>query len=225
MKISTCPVEEQLKIEWKCHIIKGKKRIKYAKNGTKVIEYITENQDKLTPSLYALADEIYLTKNSAKHFAYVMKNYKYQTLQQQITRINKKEVLLTINKIVNELLSIDVVYWDIHTNNFLVKGKKVVAIDLDEAKKGIDPSRLQNARYNYLDLIIHLYLCASLDQKMNFINNFMERINIDDYFSKEVCEYFNDIYWYCGEQIRRDPSFVIPEFEDEEKIKYLAKNM
>lgn len=128
MKISTCSVEDQLKIEWKCHIIKGRNRIKYAKNGTEVIEYITANQDKLTSSLYALASEIYLTSKNSRPFAYVMKNYPYKTIQEQITKINKKEVLLSINQIINELLDIDVVYWDIHTNNFLVKGKKLLLL-------------------------------------------------------------------------------------------------
>lgn len=57
-----------------------------------------------------------------------MKNYPYKTIQEQITKINKKEVLLSINQIINELLDIDVVYWDIHTNNFLVKGKKLLLL-------------------------------------------------------------------------------------------------
>lgn len=225
MKISTCSVERQLKIEWKCHIIEGRKHIKFAKNGTEIIEYITLNKRKLTESLYAFANEIYLTENQAKHFAYTMKNYRYKTIHEQISEINNKSVLLIINKIINELLAIDVVYWDIHSRNFLVKGKKTVVIDLDEAKLGADPSRILNTRYNYIDLIIHLYLGYLLNRETNYLAFFMNNFTINNYFSQDVCDYLKDIYYSYGEQVNRDPSFLITEFEDQERIKYMQSQV
>lgn len=225
MKFSTCSHERQLAIEWKCHIIEGKKRIKYAKRGTEVIEYITNNKEKLTPSLYALAKKIYLTQNKSIHFAYVMKNYKYKTLHDQIPKLNNKDVLLTINQIVNELLAIDVVFWDIHSRNFLVKGKKVVVIDLDEAKLGAEPSRILTARFNYLDLLIHLYIGYFTNKDLNYLRFFMDNFTIENYFSKEICEYMKDIYYYHGEQVMRDPSFLIPEFEDKERTRYFKSQV
>lgn len=221
MKFSTCSKERQLKIEWKCHIIEGRKHIKFAKNGTEVIEYITINQDKLTKKLYALANEIYMSPENAKHFAYVMKNYKYEPIYKQMPKINNKEILLTINKIVNELLDIDLVYWDIHSRNFLVKGKKVIVIDLDEAKIGVEPERVFSARFNYVDLIIELYIGYLLNKDIRYLNFFMDIFHIEDYFSQDVCDYLKSICLYSKEQINRDPSFLITEFEDKEKIDYL----
>lgn len=225
MKYSTCSKERQLKIEWKCHIVEGRKHIKFAKKGTEVIEYITNNKDKLTKKLYALADEIYLTPDQAKHFAYVMKNYKYEPIFKQIPKINNKEILLTINQIINELLAIDIVYWDIHSRNFLIKGNKVVVIDLDEAKLGVEPSRLSNARFNYVDLIIELYIGYLLDKNIRYISFFIDNLTIENYFSKDVCDYIKSINSYSKEQVNRDPSFLITEFEDHERIDYLKNQV
>lgn len=225
MKFSTCNHERQLKIEWKTHIVEGRKHIKFAKNGTEIIEYITLNKDKLTKSLYALANEIYLTQNKSIHFAYVMKNYKYKPLREQIPYINNKHVLLTINQIINELLAIDIVYWDIHGDNFLVKGKKVVVIDLDEAKLGTLPGRILTSRYNYLDLIINLYIGYIINKDLNYIKFFMDNFTIDNYFTKDTCDYMKDIYYYHGEQVGRDPSFLVDEFEDQERIEYFKSQV
>lgn len=220
MEYITCSTNEQLKIEWKCHIIEGNRHIKFAKSGTEVIEYITANKDKLTENLYALAKQIYLASNDSKHFAYVMKHYNYGTIHKRIPKIDNKHVLLTINKIVNELLAIDVVYWDIHAQNFLVRGQKIVAIDLDEAKIGITPERLLNSRFNYIDLIFHLYIGYLLNKNLNYIDFFLDNFTIENFFSQDASAYIKDIYYHYGEQINRDPSFLISEFEDKERCEY-----
>lgn len=221
MKYITCSLFEQRKIECERHVIEDKKRIKFAKKGTRVIEYITRNKTKLTENLYALADEIYLTQDGGKHFAYAMPNYANKTLKEKISEINKREVLLTVNQIVNELLAIDVVYWDIHCCNFLSNGEKVIAIDLDEAKLGIELGKIYDCRYNFIDLMIHLYFGEALENNINFFDAFMNYFTIEKYFSKDVCDYLKDINDSKGEQLNRDPTFLIDEFEDREKIEHL----
>lgn len=225
MKYATCNHERQLNIEWRGHIVEGRKHIKFAKNGTEIIEYITINKNKLTKSMYALAREIYLTQDKSKHFAYVMKNYNYKTLREQIPYIDNKQILLTINQIIDELLAIDIVYWDVHSRNFLVKGKKIVVIDLDEAKLGVLPGRVLTSRYNYLDLIIHLYIGYIVDKSINYLKLFMNNITIENYFTKDTCDYMKDIYSFHGEQVSRDPSFVVDEFEDQERIEYFKSHV
>ncbi len=221
MKYVTCSTSEQLKIEWSNHIIEGNKHIKYAKNRTEIIEYITANKNKLTEKLYALAKKIYLTPDDSTHFAYAMKQYNYKTLHKQIPEIDNKYILFTINKMVNELLAIDVVYWDIHSGNFFVKGKKVIVMDLDEAKLGITPERMQIARYNYIDLIFHLYLGYVFNDEMDYLNFFLNYLKIGNYLSKDASDYIESIYEECYEQIDRDPTFLISEFEDKERCDYL----
>ena len=225
MEYVTCSFSEQFKIEWEWHhhIIGDDKIIKYVES-TEVIEYITANKNKLTEELYALAKTIYLTSENT-HFAYAMEKYNYKSIHEQIPHINNKYILLTINKIINELLSIGVVYWDIHSKNFLIKGKKIVALDLDDAKLGVTPERMLNARFNYIDLVFHLYVGYLLNKRISYLDFFLDNFEIENYFSKDTSDYLKDIYYYFGEQINRDPSFLIPEFEDKERCDYFKSQV
>lgn len=223
MEYIKCNEQKQFLIEWKRHIVEDGRHIKFVPSGTEIIEYITAHKDKLTEYLYAFANTIFIDSRN-RHFAYAMENYKYKTLAKSNIN-NKKEILLLVNKIINELLSINVVYWDIHSSNFLVNGSSIIVIDLDDAKVGIDGTRLKNMRYNYLDLVIDLYLGDLLGTRVDYLSTLMEKINISHYFGQQVSEYINNINDLKGKQIEIDPTFILTEFEDVERINYLRRKI
>lgn len=225
MQYRTCTVIDYLDIQFREHIIEGRNRIKYARRGTKAIEYITARKGELTEKLYALAKEILVTNDDGEHFAYVMNNYNLPTIQEKITEINRKKILLTINQVVNELLAIDVIYWDIHCCNFLVNKDKVIAIDLDEAQIGKESIGLNKCRNHYIDLLLHIYIGYLFSQDANYFNVFMSNFKIESYFSKDTCDYLKDIYNSYDEQLDRDPSFLIEEFEDTERLACLEQRV
>lgn len=193
--------------------------IKFDSNGVDTLLRIDENKEALTQELYALPLKIYKNPLGIP-FAHSMINYSdHELLVYQKGAIEKQKVIEKIVFILKELENIGIVYWDVHTKNFLIKDNSFKIIDLDEAFVKITNRGLISRQYNLVNLILELYLYENIFYPTSRLTNLLKRIKIEDYFSKEVCEYLEAVHHKSKEIIGVEVVPLITDLEDLDRTK------
>ena len=205
------------------------KFFKYAPDSVSVVDRLSKNLDSFSLDLYSLPEEL-LYNSDGKFVAYYSKYLNgYRTLYELMKMgrdIDGLMVAKNVIKIVDELKSIGLNYFDLHDENFMIDKKgNFKVIDVDGCDFDLTEYSRTMTINNLWDLLFEVNLFQfnlNYPMKANCVWLFEE---LDTYFSDEFIEYIDCVIRDDKDILNVEPSIFIPEFEDRDKIKELSKRL
>ena len=205
------------------------KFFKYAPDSVCVIDRLNSDSDKLSLDLYSLPEEL-LYNSNGKFVAYYSKYLNgYRTLYELIKthkEFDSHMVAINILKIVDELKSIGLNYFDLHDENFMIDKKgNFKVIDVDGCDFDLTEYSRTMTINNLWDLLFEIYLFQFYPEhplRLSCVYSFPE---LDTYFSREFIDYIDCVIRDDRDILSVSPSIYLPEFEDVEKVKELSKRI
>lgn len=228
MKIVKCNQElEDLFQDKKVKIIENRDTLIKRVDNIDVLMHIEKNRASLTDENYVIAEVAY--QNAVEQiFAIQMKNYtpEYQTLETLWRKIdlNRKEIILTLYKLLQELRAIGVNYSDLHTKNILVnEHSDMKLIDLDGAHflKAEEATRkIVNQQSLIIDMIYKLYIFKDkISLYCDYHNLMCYLVDLSSVFSERTVDFLTSN--------KKEAKFtellpsILDEFEDQKCAKVL----
>ncbi len=153
------------------------------------------------------------------YFGYASQYYKnLRNVIEEIKkrRINPSEYFKELLVFIEYLNERDLLYWDFHQDNIVVKDKKPFILDIDDIAIGADNSDRANQREFLTEFILNTFLNCRKS-----VIGFKNDPTIKAYFTHESLDYMSYTFECSDEHIL--PYCILEELSDEEKVAKIKK--
>ncbi len=191
------------------------------------LSLMEENKGKLTEEFYSMILKIHKYQGEIIGLESCY-HENYQTLldilmNNDLNLASKRKIFLQVVQVLEELKNIGVDYWDLHSENILIK-EHIKFIDLSSAISNKEQQEFSFHYYRLLSILLEMYLFYDdVDMRVDYVEVLLRIPWMKKYFS---CAHFN---WMknindflfdscCWEEL-------LDEFQDEEKVRLIRQNL
>ncbi len=136
---------------------------------------------------------------------------------------NKRMVFLQVVQVLEELKNIGVDYWDLHSENILIK-EHIKLIDLSSAVSNKEQQDFSFHYFRLLNLLLEMYLFYDdVSKRIGYLDSLLSVPWVKKYFSSDHFNWMKNIKDFLFEPCCWEE--LINEFEDEEKVRLIRQNL
>ena len=136
---------------------------------------------------------------------------------------SKRKIFLQVVQVLEELKNIGVDYWDLHSENILIK-EHIKFIDLSSAISNKEQQEFSFHYYRLLSILLEMYLFYDdVDMRVDYVEVLLRIPWMKKYFSSAHFNWMKNITDFlfdscCWEEL-------LDEFQDEEKVRLIRQNL
>lgn len=191
------------------------------------LSLMEENKGKLTEEFYSMILKIHKYQGEIIGLESCY-HENYQTLldilmNNDLNLASKRKIFLQVVQVLEELKNIGVDYWDLHSENILIK-EHIKFIDLSSAISNKEQQEFSFHYYRLLSILLEMYLFYDdVDMRVDYVEVLLRIPWMKKYFSSAHFNWMKNINDFlfdscCWEEL-------LDEFQDEEKVRLIRQNL